>query len=306
VVRVAQMMAELGEAARSKRLAQAWYQRMVQSNRARTPEAASILSQVGYACMFQFEAVTAHAHLEQAFAIRQVTATMETEEGAMLQQWRGWLLAMHGDLSGALARLQDALRIASNTTISDLRRCCILSKVSLVQLALGEREAAKGSMADFRMLMDSLTMTSSLCPVIGKVMMAYVLAKFGDLDEALRWIIEATKTFSNIGASDIQVGAYCYAIMGYIHAERGDLDQAHACCAWANDILRGAMFKSVLSFHSAMFKTALSYVKFRLGDTRSASELRQEAVVLAKRNPPLMFLASPEYCRAVCGAYLTN
>merc|ERR1712060_544043 len=209
---------------------------------------------------------TANAHFEQAFAIRQATATMDTEEGAMLQQWRGWLRAMHGDLSGALARLQDALRIASNTTFSDLRRCFILSKVSLVQLALGESEAARGSMADFRMLMGSFTLTSSLCPAIGKVFMAYVLAKFGDLDQALRWTIEASRTFGNIGASDIHVGAYCYAVMGYIHAELGDLGQAHACCSWANDVVRDTMFKSVLSLHSATVKTALSYVKFRLGD----------------------------------------
>merc|ERR1712060_815084 len=126
---------------------------------------------------------------------------------------------------------------------------------------------------------------------------AYVLAKFGDLDEAMRWVIEAAKTLDNIGASDVQVGACCYVVMGYIHAERGD---------WANDILRGAMFKTVVSFHGAMFKTALSYVKFRLGDTSSASELRREAAVLAKRNPPLMNLASPEYYSAVSGACLRN
>merc|ERR1712060_12481 len=255
---------------------------------------------------FQFEAVSAHAHLEQAFAIRQATATMETAEGAMLQQWRGWLRAVHGDLPGALAKLQEALRIASRTTMSDLGRCCILSRLSLVQLALGEREAARKSMGAFCRLMGSFAMSPSLCPAIGTVMVAYVLAKFGDLDEAQRWIIEATKIFGALGVADTQVGAYCYAVKGYIHAECGDLERAHSCCSWANEVLRGAMFQTALSFHSAVFKTALSYVKFRLGDTSSAIELGQEAAVLAKRNPPLMILASPEYYRAVCGACLTN
>mmetsp|Transcript_1383 Transcript_1383/g.4008 ORF Transcript_1383/g.4008 Transcript_1383/m.4008 type:complete len:93 (-) Transcript_1383:67-345(-) len=92
--------------------------------------------------------------------------------------------------------------------------------------------------------------------------------------------------------------------MGYIHAERGDLDKADACCTWANDIFE--RLGTSATFHGAMFKTGLSYVKFRLGDMSAAGELKQEAAVLAKWNPPLMSLASQDYYHEMCGACPLN
>jgi len=103
--------------------------------------------------------------------------------------------------------------------------------------------------------------------------------------------------FCKFGVVESEFAAYCCSIIGWVHAEAGDLPTALTFCTRATEM--HSKIGTSYTFMGTQGGLALAYVKERLGDGCGSRKLRRTAST-AGRNAclcefPLVMLAPSEY-----------